>query len=663
MKKEVKIFVGDFETTVYKGQQSTEVWSSACVEIYTEDVKIFHSLPEQFEYFQSLKSHIICYFHNLKFDGEFWLSFLLSNMGFTQAYYVEKDENGNEIPSTIEWMNNRDMPNNSFKYSISAMGMWYSITIKVHNCIIELRDSYKLLPFRAQRIGESFKTKHKKLEMEYKGLRYAGCYISPDEEAYIKNDVLVIKEALEIMFNEGHKKLTIGSCCLAEYRTLLTGKVYDTYFPNIYELNIDENLYGSPNAGEYIRKSYRGGWCYLVRGKENKIFHNGTTADVNSLYPSVMSAESGSLYPIGYPTFWKGNYIPEEAKAKDKYYFVRIKTLFYIREGKLPFIQIKGNPRYKSTEMLESSDITDPKTGKKCKFHETLDGDIIPTFVTLTMTMTDWVLFQEHYHLVETEILDGCYFDARIGIFDTYIEKYKKIKLESTGALRELAKLFLNNLYGKMASNTDSSFKIAHLDEDGIVKYSLVIAHDKKPGYIPVGSAITSYARNFTIRAAQKNYHGVDKPGFIYADTDSIHCDLAPDELVGVVEDSKNFCCWKFESCWDTALFVRQKTYIEHVTHENRIPVSEMTDKEGNKREPYYNVKCAGMPDRSKNLFLQAIGEKESVKDLTDEEQDFVNKKLELTDFKRGLIVPGKLLPKRIPGGVLLTEVPYEMRF
>lgn len=663
MKKEVKIFVGDFETTVYKGQQSTEVWSSACVEIYTEDVKVFHSLPEQFEFFKSLKSHIICYFHNLKFDGEFWLSFLLSNMGFTQAYYVEKDENGNEIPSTIEWMNNRDMPNNSFKYSISAMGMWYSITIKVHNCIIELRDSYKLLPFRAQRIGESFKTKHKKLEMEYKGLRYAGCYISPDEEAYIKNDVLVIKEALEIMFNEGHKKLTIGSCCLAEYRSLLTGKVYDTYFPNIYELDIDENLYGSPNAGEYIRKSYRGGWCYLVRGKENKIFHNGTTADVNSLYPSVMSAESGSLYPIGYPTFWKGNYIPEEAKAKDKYYFVRIKTLFYIREGKLPFIQIKGNPRYKSTEMLESSDITDPKTGKKCKFHETLDGDIIPTFVILTMTMTDWILFQEHYHLVETEILDGCYFDARIGIFDTYIEKYKKIKLESTGALRELAKLFLNNLYGKMASNTDSSFKIAHLDEDGIVKYSLVIAHDKKPGYIPVGSAITSYARNFTIRAAQKNYHGVDKHGFIYADTDSIHCDLAPDELVGVVEDSKNFCCWKFESCWDTALFVRQKTYIEHVTHENRIPVSEMTDKEGNKREPYYNVKCAGMPDRSKNLFLQAIGEKETVKDLTDEEQDFVNKKLELTDFKRGLIVPGKLLPKRIPGGVLLTEVPYEMRF
>lgn len=35
---------------------------------------------------------------------------------------------------------------------------------------------------------------------------------------------------------------------------------------------------------------------------------------------------------------------------------------------------------------------------------------------------------------------------------------------------------------------------------------------------------------------------------------------------------------------------------------------------------------------------------------------------LKLTDFKRGLVLPGKLIPKRIPGGVLLTDVPYEMR-
>ena len=60
------------------------------------------------------------------------------------------------------------------------------------------------------------------------------------------------------------------------------------------------------------------------------------------------------------------------------------------------------------------------------------------------------------------------------------------------------------------------------------------IENGKKPGYIPVGSAITSYARNFTIRAAQMNYFGKDKPGFIYADTDSIHCNIAWHEVSGV---------------------------------------------------------------------------------------------------------------------------------
>ena len=653
MKKEIKTFVGDFETTVFKGQTTTEVWASACVELFTEDVHVFHSIKEQFEYFESLQTNIVCYYHNLKFDGEFWLSFLLTELGYSQAY---EQDNPDDI-NTIHFLKARDMPNKSFSYSISSMGMWYRIMIKTHGKIIELRDSYKLLPFKLKRIGESFKTQHKKLEMEYEGIRFAGCNISPEEEAYIKNDVLVIKEAMEIMFNEGHKKLTIGSCCLAEYISIIGFKNYQKLFPNIYEIPLDEDLYGSPNAGEYVRRSYHGGWCYLARGKENKKYYNGTTADVNSLYPSVMSSESGSIYPVGLPTFWKGDYIPDEAKSSSKYFFIRVKTMFHVKDGKLPFIQMKGNMRYNPTEMLESSDVFDRKTGKYCHFVRTLDGDIIPATVTMTMTQTDWELFKQHYLLVETEILDGCYFDARIGIFDEYIDKYKKIKLESTGALRELAKLFLNNLYGKMASNTNSSFKVAFLDENNVVKYFIVNQKDKKPGYIPVGSAITSYARNFTITAAQKNYHGPDKPGFIYADTDSIHCDLLPDELVGVVEHPKDFCCWKFESCWDEAIFVRQKTYVEHITHENREKIE----------HPYYNIKCAGMPDRSKNIFLKSIGEEIDDKilktdSLTKDERKFLENKHELADFKRGLILPGKLLPKRIPGGVILTEVPYEMR-
>ena len=63
----------DFETTVYKGQVSTEVWASASVELFTEDVMIFHSIGEQFDYFVSLNENICAYYHNLKFDGSLWL--------------------------------------------------------------------------------------------------------------------------------------------------------------------------------------------------------------------------------------------------------------------------------------------------------------------------------------------------------------------------------------------------------------------------------------------------------------------------------------------------------------------------------------------------------------------------------------------------------------
>ena len=660
----------DFETTVYKGQEYTEVWASASVELYTEDVQIFHSIDEQFNYFLEQECNIIAYYHNLKFDGSFWLSYLLLDKHFKQAY----DKTG-EAENAVVWKKDKFMDNNSFKYSISDKGMWYNIIIKVNNHFIEIRDSLKLLPFSVKRIGNNFGTKHKKLDMDYVGLRYAGCPITDKEKEYIANDVLVVKEALEIMFNQGHNNLTIGSCCLEEYKEICKKSTrlqleYKEMFPDMYDIDLDESTYKYSTAGDYIRRSYRGGWCYLVKGKENKVHGYGTTADVNSLYPSMMSSESGNRYPVGKPKFWSGNFIPDKALQPNMYYFVRIKTRFYIKENKLPFIQIKSSWLYKGTESLETSDIYNPTTDEYYAYYKDNDGVLRDTRVELTLTMTDYQLLKDHYELVDFEILDGCYFYSQIGIFDEYIEKYKKIKMESKGALRELAKLFLNNLYGKMASSKDSSFKLAYIKEDKTIGFLPVAESNKKAGYIPVGSAITSYARNFTIRAAQKNYYGKDKPGFIYADTDSIHCDLKPEEIKGIKVDDKNFCCWKLETCWDKAIFTRQKTYIEHVVAENCEPIE----------VPYNNIKCAGMPQRCKDLFQLSLDgsahedgytdeSTNNHKDWTPEELEFLFERdthkpivRDFDDFKVGLKVPGKLRPKRIRGGILLVDTSYEMR-
>ena len=648
--KNWKYFIADFETTVYAGQDHTEVWASACVELYKDDVKIFHTIDEQLDYLIEQNANIICYFHNLKFDGSFILYNILITRGFEQACEIIKPEPYLQV----KWLLDKDMRNNTVKYSISDRGIWYTITIKTHNHIIQFRDSLKLLPFSVKKIGNDFKTEHKKLEIEYTGFRYAGCEIKDSEKEYITNDILVPKEALEIMFNEGHKNLTIGSCCLSEFYKTMDKEDVKNFFPNLYEIEIDDSKYGSKTAGDYIRKSYRGGWCYLVKGKENKIFTNGTTADVNSLYPSMMHSESGNKYPVGKPTFWKGDYIPDDALKPNRYYFIRVKTRFYIKKNKLPFIQIKTNLMYKGTESLETSDYYDKVTEKYYTHYKDLNGNIKEVRPILTLTMTDWELIKEHYELVDTEILDGCYFYSEVGLFDEYINKYKQIKMTSKGALRELAKLFLNNLYGKFATSTDSSFKFAYQKDDGSLGYLTMEEHDKQPGYIAIGSAITSYSRNFTIRAAQKNYYGKDKRGFIYADTDSIHCDLYPNEIKGIKVHDSDFCCWKLESQWDKGLFVRQKTYFEHVIAENQKPID----------KPYNNIKCAGMPQKCKDLFeLSMKGyEKKEGDNYTDEELEFLQTKREMSDFKLGLKIPGKLMPKTIKGGVVLVNTTYEMR-
>lgn len=652
-----KVYVGDFETTVFEGQTFTEVWASALVQMYSEDVVVVNSIGKTYDYLVGQKCNCVVYYHNLKFDGEFWLYYLVKVLGFSQACVIDEEE-----PSNTTWIKPKEMPDKSLVYTISDRGQWYKITFKVNGKLIELRDSLKLLPFSVKEIGRSFKTKHQKSEIEYKGVRHAGGKISPEEQEYIKNDVLVVKEALEFMYEQGHKRLTIGSCCLTEYKNIIGADLFKAMFPNLLEYPLDESVYGASNADRYIRKSYKGGWCYVVTKKANQRKKNGLTADVNSLYPSMMHSQSGNRFPVGYPRgFWSGNEIPEKALRPTAYFFIRIRTRFYLKKDKLPFIQIKGNLLYKSTQCLETSDYYDRKTGK---YHRWLmkDGKMIPTTVELTLTCTDYYLFLEHYNVEDFEILDGCWFNTDIGIFDEYINRYKEIKMNSKGAMRTLAKLFLNNLYGKLATNDNSSFKLLIDKNEEEIGFIPIPQHDKPIVYIPAGSAVTSYARNFTIRAAQANYYGADKHGFIYADTDSIHCDIPIEELKGVTIDDKDFCCWKVESLWDEAIFTRQKTYIEHVIAEDLKPID----------SPYYSIKCAGMPDRCKNLLSARLTNKtftnEEKMELSDDAIDFLfdddgnTKPMELEDFKIGIRIPGKLLPKRIRGGIVLTDTEFTMR-
>lgn len=650
----IKKLVGDFETTVYENQAETEVWASAIAEIgdNTDDVTILHSIRETYDYLLSLNQDVIIYYHNLKFDGSFWISFLLREKDYTTA--LNEEQTNFKAP--------KDLLHKELIYSISNRGMWYRIIFRYGMHTVEIRDSLKLLPFSIDSMATSFNTKHKKLEMEYKGIRYAGCDITEEEKHYIANDVLILKESLEMMFSDGHNRLTIGSCCLSEYKNIVKVNSYanddwekysfidmlgyEKLFPDLTKEAIPFEKFGAENADAFIRKSYRGGWCYVKKDRQKQVIRNGITIDVNSLYPSVMHSMSGNIYPIGQPTFWSGDRIPFEAQLPDRYYFLRLRVKFMLKPKHLPFIQIKGNGLYNPTEMLESSFIYDKTQDAYFDRYLGCDGVYHDSTVELTMTCTDWKLFKEHYQILFCEILGGCWFRAKAGLFDEYIDKYAEIKKNNKGAKRTEAKLFLNNLYGKMASSDDSGFKVAYVREDESLGFLSYAAHDKKVGYIPVGSAITSYAREFTIRAAQKNYDH-----FIYADTDSIHGDMKESQLKGMKLHDVDFCCWKVESHWTKGFFTRQKTYVELI--------------DGKK----YNIKCAGMPQKCKDLLeLSFRGAQDINGEWTQEEKNFLfdeggNKVVRtFEDFNIGLTVPGKLTPVQIKGGVVLADTPYEMR-
>lgn len=649
-------FVGDFETTVEDDtdlQNDTRVWSSALLGLnckacewtrnpLKDKVRVDTSIADAYKFLNNLRRDCVVYYHNLRFDGSFWLNYLVS-LGYRTS-----------LDMTLNEMNNKkNMKRKDLVYTISNLGQWYSIKFKTpRGNFIEFRDSLKLLPFNLKRLGKAFGTKHQKKEMEYKGDHFDEYgNIKKEFLEYIENDVWVLKEGLEIMFQEGHSRLTIGSCCMDEFVRSLGGeKNYDNLFPDLTEIEVPKEIKSdAQNVDEYLRKAYHGGWCYAVPWARNTKVYNGYTYDVNSLYPSMMSSESGNYYPIGEPRFFKGK-PPKSLKAPADFWYVRVKCRFKLKDGYLPMIQIKDKPKiYRPNEWLETSDVYDREDDTYKRYWIDSNGEKQDTINELTFTMFEWEKVKEHYDLFDLEYLDGVAFKAEIGLFDSYIEKYREMKMNSTGARRELAKLFLNNLYGKMASSTASDFKVAHI-EDEILKFETIKANNKEAGFLAVGAAITSYSRCFTISAAQSTYHGKGKQGFKYADTDSIHGDFSQEDRNKIPVHDNAFCHWKCEGHFSVAWFCRQKTYIEMMDDEMVI-------------------RACGMSQKSKNLFMLGMLEKEErqkhYKSLDSESikwLESLENPLSIEDFKQGLCIWGKLMPRQVKGGILLRETYFNLR-
>lgn len=591
------MLVADFETTVYDGQTDTQVWSAAWAELYKDEVFVLGNIHSYMQTMIQYKQNIIIWFHNLKFDGTFILTYLLHH------------------DYTFTTKPRKDMVPRSFNCLISSKRQFYSITIKTSYGFIEFRDSLKLVPFSLKAAAKAFETEHQKLDMTYKGYRYPDCPISPDELAYIKNDVLALKEIMEHMVSEGHHRLTIGSCALHEFKTKYDKSEYESLFPEL-------EILPSPTDADitqesYIRRFYKGAWCYVGRSGHQL---SGRTFDINSLYPFVMHSQSGNYYPIGHPQFFYGS-IPDICNREDIVWFVHIRAKFELKEGYLPTIQIKKSFLYNPREWLTTSRIK-----FRGQYYDYLDknGERYYAYPELYLTMKDYELFLKHYNVTDLQVIDGCYFNAIRGIFDDYINKWKSLKENAPNKVqRTISKLFQNALYGKFSTSTDSSYEEPCLDEEGILSFLPHTEFKKKAGYIPIGAMITSNARYYTITHAQENYDL-----FCYADTDSLH--LLEGDFKDLDIHPTRLGAWKCETHWSSAIFIRAKTYAEFIRIKDEENVY-----------PHWEITCAGMPERCKKIFLAEHP---------------------ITDFKYGLKIRGKLVPKIIQGGTILIERDFTLR-
>lgn len=653
--------LSEYET--YEENSKTRVWAAATCPIKSdckdEDVNVYFSLEDWINSTKALESCPVIFFHNAAYDFPLILQALV-RLGYTETKNgtgetpeetaeinelfeiadaieatdadkaMELRDKAYRLRETYEVRSNLKTPNDGeYMIMMSGDGLWYQMQFKHrhnHKNIV-LRDSLKLLPFSVDKIAKDFGTRAQKLKgtIDYTKDRPVGYVPTDDEIKYLRNDVLVMSEALAMVKGDGVLDyLTIGAHAMADFKERTGKTVYKILFPYLdQELDLK------------LRKAYRGGWCYNNTNGEIYDFRNTDkrvyTYDVNSLYPSVMWGAQ-YRYPIGEAKHFDGC---DFDKNKNKEYFIRVEVDFTIKRKHLPFIQIR-NSRWADNEYIKDSE----------------------GVVELTFTRPDYELFLEQYDINYINIIEGWCFAYETGhnLFGEYIDYwYAKKANAKTGAERQLAKLMLNNLYGKFATAIARKSAYPYFGEDGLM-HTRIEECMTNGGYIAIGAYITSYAKGVTIRAAQLNYDN-----FKYSDTDSIHL---TDKAIGIKVDPKEIGAWALESESDMARFIRQKTYIEHTVVADDKPV-----------DPFWTIRACGCPQETKERLLykvtETVHEGNDIKYvfhklIKDENEKILNEKRSddefINRFTYGLVEAGKLSKKRVTGGVVLCETTFAIR-
>ena len=517
-----------------------------------------HSIDTFINFLANFMPSSRIWFHNLKFDGNFIISYLLQN-SFTWLPYEKK------------------MTNGTFKTLISFKKIFYSIKVKINNKIFECVDSSKKITGTVEEIAKSWGLPILKGEIDYTKDRQLGYIPTLEEYAYIHNDTEIIYRVMEYEYQDGLTQMTTASDCLALFKETIGGdKMYRSLFP---ELTIEED--------NYIRRAYRGGFCWVNPKFKGKVLSNIHVFDENSMYPDKMYNKP---LPYDKPIFYQGKY---KESVVYNLYIQHIKVACNLKDDGIPCILLHS-------QIFQSEYLVSTK-------NEMID---------LYLTSIDLKLLFDNYEVQDIEYIDGVAFKSNNKLFRKYIEPIYISKCNTKGSEKMLAKLKLNGLYGKFASNPINYIIEPKLNEKGIVTYIVSGSEYSEPEYTALSCFVTAYAREDIIYILKANL-----PYAVYCDTDSAHL-LEGFDPSTIRQDSKKLGYYKLERVLFKAKYLAQKTYYGFEQMENKVVE--------------YKKICGASKEVKSNITFKR--------------------------FNFGEEFEGKLVPKIVRGGVVLVNTTFTLK-
>lgn len=258
-----------------------------------------------------------------------------------------------------------------------------------------------------------------------------------------------------------------------------------------------------PDTKKSLHDAYLGGFMLAKEGAYGKAID----VDCNSMYPSILRDE---WLPWGLPEPYDGKYEQDDDMPL---HCDEITFRAELKPDGYPFLldnrSIYGLNRLTSTR----------------------------GYVTRVLTDIDQKLLHENYEVNIYRHVRGWKFRQSKGFFRSFIDEWGGLKQKATGEKRQMAKLVMNALVGKMASLPKGAVMLP-LSKDGITLDWDIAQREEsnlKTDFLPVPVWVNAYARRKLMDVCHANsdrllYANTD--GCILSDWEPVDsCEIHPTDL------------------------------------------------------------------------------------------------------------------------------------